>query len=59
MKNIGEKVNYGTEKEVKIKDIDRNVKKQSGRRKINDKIIHQSKTKSVLSCKISVFATVK
>ena len=59
MKNIDGKGNNGTEKEVKIKDIDRNGRKQSGRRKIHDKIIHQSETKSVLSCRISVFATVK
>ena len=39
MKNMGEKGNYDTEKEVRIKDIDRNGEKQSGRRKINDKII--------------------
>ena len=56
---MGGKGNYGTEKEPKIKDIDRNGRKQSGRRKIHDKIIHQSETKSVLSCRISVFATVK
>ena len=56
---MGGKGNYGAEKEVKIKDIDRNGKKQSGRRKLHDKIIHQSETKSILSCRISVFATVK
>ena len=50
---MGGKGNYGTEKEVEIKDIDRNGEKQSGRRKIQNKIIHQSETKSVLSCKIS------
>ena len=59
MKNMGGKGDYGTEKEVKIKDIDRNGRKQSGRRKIHDKIIHQSETKSVSSCRISIFATVK
>ena len=59
MKNMGGKGNHGTEKEVKMKDIERNREKQSGRRKIHDKIIHQSETKSVLSCRISVFATVK
>ena len=59
MKNMGEKGNYKTEKEVKIKSIDRNGEKQSGRRKIHDKNIHQSETKSVLLCRISVFATVK
>ena len=56
---MGEKGNYETQKEVKLKDIDRNGEKQSGRRKIHDKIIHQSETKSVLSCRISVFAIVK
>ena len=55
---MGEKGNYETEKEVKIKDIDKNGEKQSGRRKIHDKIIHQSETKSVLSYRISVFAIV-
>ena len=42
IKNTGGKRDYGTEKEVKIKAIDRNGRKQSGRRKIHDKIIHQS-----------------
>ena len=56
---MGEKWVYGTEKEVKIKDIDGNGRKQSGRRKIHDKIIHQSETKSVSSCRISILATVK
>ena len=56
---MGGKGDYGTEKEVKIKDTDRNGRKQSGRRKIHDKIIHQSKAKSVSSCRISIFATVK
>ena len=42
-----------------MKGIDRNGEKQSGRRKIHDKIIHQSETKSVLLCKFSVFATAK
>ena len=51
--------NYRTEKEVKIKDIDRKREKQSGRRKIHDKIIHQSETKSVLSSRISFFAPIK
>ena len=46
---MGEKWDYGTEKEVKLKDIDGNGRKQSGRRIIHDKIIHQSETKSVLS----------
>ena len=59
MKNMGGKWDYGTEKEVKLKDIDGNGRKQSGRRKIHDKIIHQSETKLVSSCKISIFATVK
>ena len=56
---MGEKGNYETEKEIKIKDIDRNGEKQSGRTKIHDKIIHQSETNLVSSCKISIFATVK
>ena len=56
---MGGKGDYGTEKVVKIKDIDRNGRKQSGRRKIHDRIIHQSETKSVSSCRISIFATVK
>ena len=56
---MGGKGNYGTEKEVRIKDIDRNGEKQSGRRKIHDEIIHQKETKSVSSSKTSVFATVK
>ena len=56
---MGEKGNYETQMEVKIEDIDRNGKKQSGRRKIHDKIIHQRETKSILSCRISVFAAVK
>ena len=59
MKNMGGKGNYGTAKEVRIKDIHRNGEKQSGRRKIHDKIIHQSETKSISSCTINVFATVK
>ena len=56
---MGEKGNYETEKEVEIRDIDRKREKQSGRRKIHNKIIHQSETKLVLSCRISIFATVK
>ena len=56
---MGGKGDYGTEKEVKIKDTDRNGRKQTGRRQLHDKIIHQSETKSVLSCRISVFETVK
>ena len=45
---MGEKWDYGTEKEVKMKDIDRNGRNQSGGRKIHDKIIHQIETKTVL-----------
>ena len=56
---MGGKGDYGTEKEVKIKDTDRNGRKELGRRKIHDKIIHQSETKLVSSCRISIFATVK
>ena len=56
---MGGKENYGTEKELRIKDIDRNGEKQSGRGKIHDKILHQSITKSVSLCRINVFATVK
>ena len=59
MKNMGGKGDYGTEKKVKIKDINRNGEKKLGRRQMLDKIIHQSETKLVSSCKISVFATVK
>ena len=56
---MGGKGDYRTEKEVKTKDTDRNGRKQTGRRQLHDKIIHQSETKSILSCRISVFATVK
>ena len=56
---MGGKGDYGTEKGVKIKDSDRSGRKQSRRRKIHDKIMHQSETKLVLSCRISFFATVK
>ena len=59
MKNMGGKGDYGTEKEVKIKDIDRNGRKQKRKSKIHNKILHQSETKSLSSCRISVFATVK
>ena len=45
---MGEKWDYGTETEVKIKDIDRNGSNESAGRKIHDKIIHQSETKTVL-----------
>ena len=55
---MGGKGDYGTEKEVKIKDIDTNRRKQTGRSKIHDKIIHQGETKSDSSCRIGVFATV-
>ena len=56
---MDEKGDYRTEKELKIKDTDRNGRKQTGRRQLHDKIIHQSETKSVSSCRISIFATVK
>ena len=46
-------------KQVNIKDIEKNGRKQRGRRKIHDKIIYQIETKLVLSCRITVFATVK
>ena len=49
---------YGTEKEVK-KRYWQKWEKTNRRRQWHNKIIHQSKTKSVLSCRISVFATVK
>ena len=50
---------YGTEKEVKIEDIDIKGRKQTGRGKKNDKIIHQRETKSISSSRISVYARVK
>ena len=56
---MGGKGDYGTEKEVIIKDIDRNGRKQSGRSKMHDEIFHQSETKSVSSCRTSIFATVQ
>ena len=59
MKNVGGKGDYGTEKEGKIKDTVRNGIKQTGRRQLHHIIIHQNETKSVLSCRINVFARVK
>ena len=56
---MGGKGDYGREKEVEIKDIDRNGRKQIKKRKIHDEIIHQKETKSVSSSRTSVFATVK
>ena len=55
---MGWKRDYGTEKELKIEDIDINGGKQTGRGKKNHKIIHQRETKSISSSKISVYATV-
>ena len=45
---MGGKGDYETGKEVKVKDIDRNGKKQSGRRKIHDKIVYQSESNNTL-----------
>ena len=56
-KKMGGKGDYGTEKEVKIKDMDRNGRKHSGRRKIHERIIYQSETMLVSSCRISIFST--